>query len=309
MRTDTPDPSPPVPAGPPAQGRAARRAAQRRAAATRTSPAALVTALVVLLAGAGALLLLAPGGPGSLGGGDAGPVLVTGGASASLYRTLTDALADAPHLVHVALEIASEGSVVVLGLILLWTCWLALRRGDARTVAATVLAGVGTIAAYATSETLKLVVDEERPCRAVSGADPVAECPPPGDWSFPSNHSTLAAGLAMGLAVLRPRLAPVVLPLGALAGLLRVAVGVHYPHDVLAGFSLGASVTAALVLAATALLARLLGPLLERWGPRLGLATATATATVLPRTDGPGQTGDEARYTTPPTREPDGRPR
>ncbi|WP_223291035.1 phosphatase PAP2 family protein [Streptomyces avicenniae] len=285
MRTETSDPSPPEPPGPPPQGRAARRAAQREAAASRTGPAALITALVVLLGGAGLLMLLAPGGPGAFTGGDAGPVLVTGGASASLYRSLTDALADAPHLVHLALEIASEGSVIALGLLLLWTCWSALRRSDARTAAATVLAGTGTLLAYAASETFKLMVDEERPCRAVSGADPVAACPPPGDWSFPSNHSTLAFGLAVGLSVLRPRLAPIALPLGALAGLLRVAVGVHYPHDVLAGFTLGGAVTAALVLALTAAAARVLAPLLERWGPRLRLVRQTDAA-VPPVTQG-----------------------
>lgn len=93
-------------------------------------------------------------------------------------------------------------------------------------------------------------MDEERPCRALrTGADLVAECPAAGDWSFPSNHSTLAAGLAVGLAVLWPRLVAITLPLAGAAALLRVLVGVHYPHDVLAGAILGGTLVVAVLLA------------------------------------------------------------
>ncbi|MCP3767628.1 phosphatase PAP2 family protein [Streptomyces sp. MAR25Y5] len=112
------------------------------------------------------------------------------------------------------------------------------------------LTGLGTVAAYAVSEAVKLVVDEERPCRALrTGADLVAECPGAGDWSFRSNHATPAAGLAVGLAVLWPRLAAITLPPAGAVALLRVPVGVHYPHDVLAGALLGGAVVAAVLLA------------------------------------------------------------
>lgn len=83
-----------------------------------------------------------------------------------------------------------------------------------------------------------------------------------GDWSFPSNHATLAAGLAVGLAVLRPRLGMVTLPLAGAAALLRVLVGVHYPHDVLAGAALGGAVVAAVLLALLPLAQRAA----SRWG-------------------------------------------
>lgn len=190
------------------------------------------------------LAWLSPGGLGR-----AGPVEVTGGASASAYRSVTGALADAPSWAAAALEAATEGTLVILGALLLWAAWTAVRRKDARGVAGAVLTGLGTVVAYAGSEALKLVVDEERPCRALdAGAESVAECPGVGDWSFPSNHATLAAGLAVGLAVLRPRLAVVTLPLAGAAALLRVLVGVHYPHDVLAGATLGGAVVAAVLL-------------------------------------------------------------
>ncbi|CAM5708329.1 Phosphatidic acid phosphatase type 2/haloperoxidase domain-containing protein OS=Streptomyces canus OX=58343 GN=AQJ46_45155 PE=4 SV=1 [Streptomyces canus] len=175
---------------------------------------------------------------------------VTAGASASVYRSVTRAAADAPAWLGHLLEVATEGTLVILAMLLVWMWATAIRRKDPRGIAGSVLTGPGTVAAYAVSEAVKLVVDEERPCRAVhAGAEPVAACPGPGDWSFPSNHATLAAGLAVGLAVLRPRLAWITLPMAGAAALLRVLVGVHYPHDVLAGATLGGAVVAAVLLA------------------------------------------------------------
>ncbi|MFI0150539.1 phosphatase PAP2 family protein [Streptomyces lydicus] len=145
---------------------------------------------------------------------------------------------------------ATEGTLVILGTLLIWMWWTAIRRKAPRGIAGFVLTGLGTVAAYAVSEAVKLVVDEERPYRALrTGAGAVAECPGAGDWSFPSNHATLAAALAVGLAVLWPRLAAITLPLAGGAALLRVLAGVHYPHDVLAGTTLGGAAVAAVLLA------------------------------------------------------------
>lgn len=212
----------------------------------KTNPAARpLGALAVLGAGAGTVALLSPGGLG-----EPGPVEVTGGASAAAYRSLTESVAKAPDGLGLWLEAATEGTLVALGLLLVWVGWTAFRRGDARGVGGVVLAGLGTVLAYAISEAVKLVVDEERPCRALGAAvESVAECPAAGDWSFPSNHATLAAALAAGLALLRPRLAWLTLPLAGAAALLRVLVGVHYPHDVLAGAVLGGTVAVAALLA------------------------------------------------------------
>ncbi|MFF9560734.1 phosphatase PAP2 family protein [Streptomyces albus] len=209
----------------------------------RTPARGPLGAVAVLVAGAGALLALAPGG---LGRED--PVRITDGTSASVYRELSDAAGDGPGWLGGLFELATEGTLVVLGLLLLWAGLRAWRAKDGVLAAGVVLTGFGTVVAYGVSEALKLVADEERPCRAVPGADPLAECPPPGDWSFPSNHATLATALAVGLALVWPRLAAATLPLAGAAALLRVLVGVHYPHDVLAGAVLGAAVVAAAVL-------------------------------------------------------------
>ena len=206
------------------------------------------------------MVWLSPGGLG-----EAGATEVTEGASVSAYRSVTKAVADAPAWTGSLFEVATEGTLVILGLLLVWLCWTAVRRRDAADGAGAVVVGVGTVAAYGISEALKLVVDEARPCRALRGVEAIAECPGPGDWSFPSNHATLAAALAVGLAVLRPRLAFVTLPLAGTAAILRVLVGVHYPHDVLAGAILGGTVAAAVLLAVLPLAVRATSLLVRRW--------------------------------------------
>ncbi|MBD3008567.1 phosphatase PAP2 family protein [Streptomyces sp. 5-10] len=221
----------------------------------------LLLSVALCAAGAGAVMGLSPGGLG-----DADRVEVTGGASVSVYREVTDAVAGAPSWAGPLLEVATEGTLVALGLLLLWTGWSAFRRGDASGVAGAVFTGIGTVAGYAAGEAVKLVVDEERPCRAVRGVAAVAECPEVGDWSFPSNHATLATGIAVGLTLLRPRLAPVALPLAGAAALLRVAVGVHYPHDVAAGALMGAAVVAATLVVAGPPAVRAVSALLGRPG-------------------------------------------
>ncbi|NGN64702.1 phosphatase PAP2 family protein [Streptomyces sp. A7024] len=226
-------------------------AEQRTNTASAAAPAtaaaaarALALAAGLLAAAVAALVWLAPGGVGT-----PDPVEIRDGASADAYRTLSDAAADTPGWAHTLLEAATEGTLLALAALLGWLAWTALRRRDASALAGVGLTGAATVAAYGISEALKLAVDEARPCRTVPGVDALATCPPPGDWSFPSNHATIAAALAIGVTLLRPRWAALALPLGAAAALLRVLVGAHYPHDVAAGAILGAALAGALLLA------------------------------------------------------------
>lgn len=101
-------------------------------------------------------------------------------------------------------------------------------------------AGAGVVVAYAVSEVVKLLVQEERPCRA---APSIARCPEVGDWSFPSNHSVIAGASAMAIWALHRTLGWVAAVCAVAAAASRVVVGVHYVHDVLAGLLLGALVS------------------------------------------------------------------
>ncbi|GAA2183530.1 phosphatase PAP2 family protein [Micromonospora lupini] len=171
--------------------------------------------------------------------------------SAEWYRDIVDAAAGSPDPVRWFVGHATEGVILLLGALLVVA---ALRRltGGPHDRALALVAPLPTLLAYASSEWLKTVVDEDRPCRTVGRAIIAGTCPPPGDWSFPSNHATLAGALAITTLLLSRRLGLVALPLAVLAAFSRVFVGVHYPHDVAAGLLLGALVA----VVATPLLAR-----------------------------------------------------
>lgn len=93
------------------------------------------------------------------------------------------------------------------------------------------------VLALAVQKTLKRGWGRTRPCLVDGG--PPQRAPIPDAGSFPSGH-TLHAVLSAGVAaVFLPSLAPIYLPLAVLVGFSRVALGVHYPSDVLAGGALG----------------------------------------------------------------------
>jgi len=156
-----------------------------------------------------------------------------------LYRDVTSLARRTPDWLHMLAEYGTDAGLVLLAALFAAAWWAAPRR-------APVVAGAaGTLAAYGLSELVKVWVARERPCRAVDGAaEPLADCPPPGDWSFPSNHATIAGAAAVALAVAWPRITAWVLPFGVLLAASRVFVGVHYPLDVAAGLVLGAAVAA-----------------------------------------------------------------
>jgi len=83
------------------------------------------------------------------------------------------------------------------------------------------------------------------------------------DASFPSDHTTLAFTLIVALWFVLGRTRWLWVAWGALIGLARVFVGVHYPTDVLGGAALGAT-WGLLALAFAPYLARVESPILER---------------------------------------------
>lgn len=178
--------------------------------------------------------------------------------SADLYRAVVEFAASTPSVVRVSAVIFTEAGVVVLGLLMVLRWWRA-RGEDARWAARALLAPAVTVLAYLVSETAKSVLRQDRPCHAMPDVTALAGCPPAGDWSFPSNHATIAGAAAVavllshavragprdtGDAAARFRAGPAAVVLGAAVALSRVFVGVHYPHDVLTGFLLGAAVAA-----------------------------------------------------------------
>lgn len=58
-------------------------------------------------------------------------------------------------------------------------------------------------------------------------------------WSFPSSHTSAAAGLAVILSRLYPTLRPLVWTLLGIVAASRVVLGSHFPSDVIAGAAVG----------------------------------------------------------------------
>ncbi|WP_204289017.1 phosphatase PAP2 family protein [Microbispora amethystogenes] len=166
--------------------------------------------------------------------------------SAEWYREVVAFAADTPAWVRHAMEIATD-VVPALVVVFLAVGWWRARREDDRRMALALLAPVAVLVPYLASEGIKSLLRLRRPCWDLAGAVTVAPCPPYGDWSLPSNHATFAAAGAVALAVLWRRTAPAAGLLAVAEAFSRVFVGVHYPHDVMAGSLLGA-VTAPLVL-------------------------------------------------------------
>ncbi|TQJ02796.1 undecaprenyl-diphosphatase [Amycolatopsis cihanbeyliensis] len=167
-------------------------------------------------------------------------------ASAALYRDIVDLAAGAPSWLQSFAGFFTDAAIVLLGGLMV-LCWWRARQLPARSMALAVVAPAATVLAYGLSEVVKLIKQVERPCRTLPDVVPIAECPPPGDWSFPSNHSVVAGSAVLGIALAWRALAALALPVGLAAAASRVFVGAHYPHDAVVGLLLGALVVAVLV--------------------------------------------------------------
>ncbi|MEV7552710.1 phosphatase PAP2 family protein [Amycolatopsis sp. NPDC089917] len=158
-----------------------------------------------------------------------------------MYDDIVELAGDSPSWLQASGVLFTDAGLLIFAGLMAWVLWRA--RTSPTRIAVALLVPAATAIAYLISEAAKSVIQEDRPCRNLVT---LVDCPPVGDWSFPSNHSTIAAAAAVGLALAWRRLAPWVLPGALVMGFSRVFVGAHYPHDVLAGLVLG-SVTAWLV--------------------------------------------------------------
>ena len=123
-----------------------------------------------------------------------------------------------------------------------------------------------TIASTAANVLTKRLVGRDRPAEMIVANR--RQSSPPRTTSFPSGHPASAAAFATGVALEIPALAVPVGVLAALVGASRVATGVHYPSDVVAGFPIGTGA----------------GLLTLRWWPRRPTTPAVAAR---PRRDAP----------------------
>ncbi|MYV43087.1 phosphatase PAP2 family protein [Streptomyces sp. SID1328] len=168
------------------------------------------------------------------------------GIDGAVYVDVVDAAHHAPSWLDGLVSGYSTYGLALFAFLMLVGWWQARHRDTAQAVKA-LAAPVLTVLAFVVSTLLKQAVQENRPCQSLHVIT-LEACPAVGDWSFPSNHATLAAAAAVALWFVSARLG-VIATIGALAmAASRVWVGAHYPHDIVAGLAVGALVAALLAL-------------------------------------------------------------
>lgn len=160
---------------------------------------------------------------------------------AGLYRWVTGLAGRAPQPLDDAIRFFSDYGLGVFAVLMLLLWWRA-RPADSARMAAALCVPLTVLAAFLLNDGVKALFDEQRPCQTLHTVT-VESCPALGDWSFPSNHSAIAAAAAVAILLADRRLGLLyAVPVALLMAASRVWIGVHYPHDVLVGLLVGAAV-------------------------------------------------------------------
>jgi undecaprenyl-diphosphatase len=170
--------------------------------------------------------------------------------------------------------VAYVGAAEVLFIALL-AALFTLTRGFERRSArrGAVAAGLSAGVALAIAQVISRLVDRPRPFVA----DPSSVhlfTRHAADAGFPSDHATAAFAIAVAIFLRNRRWGLVTLGMAVVLSVGRVAMGVHYPTDVIAGAALGSAV-------AIALNASPIRPRLHALADRMGAAWDGAVHAVL----------------------------
>jgi undecaprenyl-diphosphatase len=141
---------------------------------------------------------------------------------------------------HGAAKAYASYGVVLFAVLLLAGWWVSRPRG-ARATAAALWAGGGTLLAVLVNQPLVHHFHEARPYTAHHHLLVLASRS--ADYSFPSDHATMAGAVTAGLFLVSRRLGVIAMVAAFAMAATRVYIAAHYPHDVVAGLVLGAVVS------------------------------------------------------------------
>ncbi|MGW5866678.1 phosphatase PAP2 family protein [Streptomyces sp. NPDC055239] len=156
------------------------------------------------------------------------------------YTDVVHLAARAPGWLDTAVSLWSSYGLLLFAFFMA-LCWWRARRVSAEAAMTALAIPIVVVLAFGVSTVVKSAAREDRPCTSLHLAI-IETCPARGDWSFPSNHATLAVAAAVALWFVSRRIGAIAAVAACAMAVSRVWVGVHYPHDVLAGALVGALV-------------------------------------------------------------------
>ena len=153
-------------------------------------------------------------------------------------------------------EYALYGGVAILGVVGLIAYFRARKSSDPKkTVDRVLWTAAGTLIALGLNQPLSHMVGRVRPYYVLKGVEVLV--PKANDFTFPSDHATVAGAMIVGLLMADTLTGYIALILGLFLAFARVYVGAHYPGDVIGGLIFGAIVSVALRPAGLAIIGRI----------------------------------------------------
>ncbi len=197
----------------------------------------------------------------------------------SLLYDINGIAADAPGWADRLVEYVGEyGILLGLVLVALWCWWRGRTRGSAEdsvaSAAAIVWAPLAAGIALLVNIPIRGFVERPRPFLEHRGLEVLVAGKT--DFSFVSDHATLAMAVAIGVFMANRRWGLLSIALACVEGFCRVYMGVHYPTDVVGGFALGTAVTLLLAPLALMLLTPAVGALSRRGATRFLVRSRSA---------------------------------
>ncbi|MFE3828806.1 phosphatase PAP2 family protein [Streptomyces sp. NPDC059092] len=191
------------------------------------------------------------------------------------------------------------GILLALVLVALWCWWSVRRRGSAEdsvtAVAGLVWAPLAAGIALLVNIPIRGFVERPRPF--VDHRNIEVLVTGKTDYSFVSDHATMAMAVAVGIFIAHRRFGMAAIGLALLEGFCRVYMGVHYPTDVIGGFALGTAVALLLTPLALALLTPLVSAVSR--SARLGVLVRSRRAREADRAAGADGSVDAVGGTRP----------
>jgi undecaprenyl-diphosphatase len=158
----------------------------------------------------------------------------------ALYRGF-NSLARHTSWAHSVVTAYAKYGIGLFAVLLLAGWWRArLSRDPERAIAFLGWACIGAAVAFVVAQGIGTLVDRSRPYQTIH--DAVVLVPRTSDFSFPSDHATVAGALSAGLWLANRRVGQLAAIAAIALAFARVYVGAHFPGDVVAGLALGAGV-------------------------------------------------------------------